>query len=124
MNWRAVGCLVMGMVAFVGVGLLGLSLAFRGSIGCPQRLQWEDRAYLAVGTPAPSPVVIGAASGDPAPLGSTFRGPITRRVYGPPGSTPSARAADRPESIALDCGDGSFQAYQWDGITLSPPPSP
>jgi hypothetical protein len=47
-------------------------------------------------------------------------GPITRRVYGPPGSSPSTEAEDRPDRIALDCADGTFQAYRWDG---SAPPT-
>ena len=121
MNWRAAGCLVVGVGVFVAIGLFGLSLAFRGAEGCPAGLQWADRAYGALGTPAPSPDL---GDGDAVPIGSTFMGPITRGVYGPPGSSPSTDAADRPELIALDCGDGTFQAYAWDGITLTPGPSP
>ena len=117
MNWRAAGCLVVGVVAFVGLGLFGLSLAFRDAAGCPARLQWAERAYLAAGTPAPSPDL---GPGQAAPIGSTFMGPTTRQVFGPPGSSPSTQAEDRPELIALDCADGTFQVYQWDGTTLSP----
>lgn len=120
MNWRALGCGVVGAAVFVGIGLLGLSAAFRGAQGCAPALQWEDRAYQAIGTPAPSPDL---GDGDAVPIGSTFTGPITRAVYGPPGSSPSTDAADRPEAIALDCGDGTFQSYRWDGITLTPPPT-
>jgi len=56
MNWRAIGCLVIGAAVFVGIGLLGMSFAFRAQPGCPDRLQWADRAYEAQGTPAPSPI--------------------------------------------------------------------
>lgn len=121
MNWRAAGCLVVGVAAFVAIGLVGLSLAFRGAQGCPAGLQWQDRAYDAVGTPMPSPDL---GAGDAVGIGSTFMGPTTRRVFGPPGSSPSTDAADRPETIALDCADGSYQAYRWDGRTLSPGESP
>jgi hypothetical protein len=120
MNWRAAGCLVVGVVAFVGLGLLGLSLAFRDAQGCPAGLQWGDRGYGAVGTPAPS---LDLGSGAAVPIGSTFMGPTTRQVFGPPGSSPSTDAADRPDTIALDCADGTYQVYRWDGRTLTPGPS-
>jgi hypothetical protein len=117
-NWRAVGCAVVAVTVFVGIGLLGLSLAFRDAQGCPSRLQWADRAYEASGTPAPSPDV----GGDAVSIGSTFMGPTTREVFGPPGSAPSTDAADRPDVIALDCADGTYQTYRWNGETLSPGP--
>ena len=117
MNLRAVGCLVVGVVAFVGLGLFGLSLAFRDAEGCPPTLQWNERTYVADGTPAPSPAL---GPGQASYIGSTFMGPITRRVYGPPGSSPSTEAADRPDRIALDCADGTFQAYRWDGSVPAP----
>jgi hypothetical protein len=107
----------VGVAAFVGLGLYGLSLAFRDAEGCPPSVQWNDRSYVAEGTPAPSPAL---GPGTPVYIGSTFMGPITRRVYGPPGSSPSTDAADRPELISLDCADGTFQAYRWDG---SAPPA-
>lgn len=118
MNWRAAGCLLIGMGTFVAIGLLGMSMAFGELDGCPPRVQWSDRAYHPVGSPLASAVVQGAGGGAAVEIGSTFVGLTTRRVYGPPGSSPSTDAADRPERIALECGDGTFQAYRWDGITL------
>jgi hypothetical protein len=117
-NLRAIGCLVVGVVAFVALGLYGLSLAFRDAAGCPPTLQWNERTYVADGAPAPSPAL---GPGEASYIGSTFMGPITRRVYGPPGSSPSTEAEDRPDRIALDCADGTFQTYRWDGS--SPPAS-
>jgi hypothetical protein len=121
MNWRAVGCLVIGVAVFVGIGLLGMSFAFRAQPGCPPGLQWADRIYTAQGTPAPSPAF--ATSGEAVPIGSTFFGLTTRQMYGPPGSSPSAEADDRPETIGLDCADGTYQTYLWDGISHSPVPT-
>lgn len=121
MNWRAAGCLVLGIVVFVGIGLLGISLAFRSEAGCRPRLQWADRTYLPDGTPAPSPAFAGG--GQAVEIGSTFMGLTTRSLYGPPGSSPSTEAADRPESVALDCADGTFQTYRWDGVTRTPLPA-
>ena len=117
MNWRAIGCGGLAIVTFVAVGLFGMSLAFRDTAGCPANLQWDDRAYGAQGTPGPSPAL---GRGDAVAIGSTFMGLTTRRVFGPPGSSPSTRAEDRPQRIALDCGDGSYLVYRWNGVTLSP----
>lgn len=121
MNWRAAGCLVVGAAAFVAVGLIGLSLAFSQAEGCPASLQWADRTYRASGTPMTSPDL---GPGAAVQIGSTFMGPTTRRVFGPPGSSPSTQAEDRPDAIALDCANGTFQGYRWDGLTLPPVPSP
>jgi hypothetical protein len=121
MNWRAIGCGVVAAAVFVALGLYGLSLAFRDAQGCPATLQWGDRGYEAVGSPLPSPDL---GPGDAVQIGSTFMGPTTRQVFGPPGSSPSTDAADRPATIALDCADGSYQVYRWNGETLTPGPSP
>lgn len=121
MNWRALGCAGLGIGTFLAIGLFGMSLAFRPVPGCTDVLEWSDRIYRADGTPAPSPAFdeSGAAVG----IGSTFYGLTTRRVFGPPGSSPSTDADDRPNVVALDCADGTFQTYAWDGITRTPAPS-
>jgi hypothetical protein len=108
-NWRAIGCLTVGALAFIGIGLLGMSLAFSRLEGCPRQVQWGDRAYLPAGTSAPSPDF--DEPGEPVHIGSTFIGLTTRRVFGPPGSAPSTEAEDRPDRIAIDCDDGTFQTY-------------
>lgn len=108
MNWRAIGCGGLAIVVFLGIGLLGMSLAFSRLEGCADRLQWGDRAYLAAGTPAAEPSF---SDGSPVEIGSTFMGLTTRRVWGPPGSTRSELASDRPDRIFLDCGDGTVRAY-------------
>jgi hypothetical protein len=108
-NWRVIGCGTLAIVVFLAIGLFGMSLAFSRLEGCPNRLQWGDRAYLPAGTPGVEPSF---ADGSPVEIGSTFMGLTTRRVWGPPGSTPSKAAADRPGRIFLDCADGSVQAYQ------------
>jgi hypothetical protein len=107
-NWRAIGCGGLAIVVFLGIGLLGMSMAFSRLEGCPDRLQWGDRAYLPTGTPAAEPSFAG---GSPVEIGSTFIGLTTRQVWGPPGSRPSEAAADRPDRIFLDCADGSVQAF-------------
>jgi hypothetical protein len=122
-NWRAIGCIGIGSVIFILVGLVGLNVA-SSRLGCPDRLQWRDLSYTPSGTPAPSPQT--GAAGQAVKLGSTFIGLTTRDIYGPPGSAPSASSGDRPPSIAMDCGDGTFLSYRQAGTvpTISPSPSP
>jgi hypothetical protein len=113
-NWRAVGCGVVGVVTFVAIGLLGMSFAFSDLDGCPSTVQWAERSYLPLGSPAAEPTFDEPGqSGEPVEIGSTFIGLTTRKVYGPPGSAPSTQAEDRPDRIVLECGDGTFQAYRW-----------
>ena len=111
MNRRALGCGIAAAAVFVGIGLLGLWLV-TAPPGCPDRLQWEDRAYAAKGGPAPEPSL---PEGEPVRIGTTFIGMTTRDVYGPPGSEPLASQAVRPEVIVLACGDGTFRAYRSGG---------
>jgi hypothetical protein len=120
-NWRAVGCLGVIFGGFLIIGLLGLAVAFRDQAGCPANLQWADRLYVAQGTAAPSPAF--GIDGAAANIGSTFIGLTTRTMYGPPGSSPSTAAADRPRVVSMDCNNGTFQTYQWDGVTRTPLPS-
>jgi len=109
-NWRALGCGVIAAAIFVGIGLLGMSLAFSRYDGCPALLQWGDRSYEPAGPTRAAPSF--DQTGDPVQLGSTFLGLGTRAVFGPAGSRPAAKGADRPKQIALDCGDGTFQTYR------------
>jgi uncharacterized membrane protein YedE/YeeE len=120
-NWRAAGCLVIGIGVFLAITLFGMSLAFTGARGCPPSLQWGDRGYEPVGPPSGEPAF--DEPGEPVALGSTFIGLTTRAVFGPPGSRPSASAGDRPEQIALDCDDGSFQTYAVARVLPSPSPT-
>ena len=110
MNWRVIGCGSLAALVFVGIGLLGMSMAISRLDGCPVRLQWGDRSYLPDGAPEAAPRF---PDGSPVEIGSTFIGLTTRRVWGPPGSAPSQLAADRPTRIVLDCDNGTFQAYRY-----------
>jgi hypothetical protein len=122
-NGRSIGCITLGAVVFVLIGIAGINVA-SSRIGCPNRLQWGDRFYGPTGTPAPSPQTGGGAA--PVKLGTTFIGLTTRAIYGPPGSLSSASgdAATRPEIIAMECGDGRFQAYRKAAPAPTVTPSP
>ena len=99
MNRRSIGCAVLAVVVFVGLGLLGLSMATTRA-GCPGALQWEARRYDREGTPAPSPFA-GSAE-----IGSTFVGLTTRKAFAAPGGSA------KPVRVALECGDGTYQTYR------------
>ena len=120
MNWRAVGCAVLAAAVFIGLGIWSLQLAM-GRPGCPPTLHWGDRVYAAVSDPTEFPVV---ASGEPVKLGTTLVGALSRDVYGPEGSAPSPDAEDRPDEIALECGNGTFVTYEFTSVVPTAPPSP
>ena len=108
MNWRAAGCLVIGSLVFIGVGLLGLSLATSRN-GCFNELQTDDGAYRASGAVTSAPSLVGG--GAPLEIGTTLVGLSSRRVYGPAGTDVNDVNAPRPTEIAVECGDGTYQAY-------------
>ncbi|HJT64790.1 MAG TPA: hypothetical protein VJ839_08485 [Candidatus Limnocylindria bacterium] len=107
MSWRLLGCGLLGAVVFVALGIWALTLAM-GRIGCPATLNWDDQIYVAVGETTSTPSL---GEGEPVQLGVTFVGVLTREVYGPEGSSPTAEPRDRPEQLALACGDETFQTY-------------
>jgi hypothetical protein len=119
-NWRVLGCGALAAAVFIGLGLWSLQLAL-GRPGCPPTLLWGDRIYSASGEPEESPVV---GSGDPDKLGTILVGPISRVVYGPSGSAPSPNTEDRPDTIALECGDGTFVTYEFTDVVPTARPSP
>ncbi|HET9878296.1 MAG TPA: hypothetical protein VFQ81_03195 [Candidatus Limnocylindria bacterium] len=111
MNWRAIGCLGVGIVAFVGIGLLGLNLA-TSRVGCPERLVWGEEAWEASG-PATAEPEIGTGGEDPVEIGATLIGLTSRRVFAPAGSAPvTGGNDDLPAQLSLECGDGTFQGYR------------
>jgi len=119
-NGRAIGCIALGAIVFVLIGIAGINVA-SSRVGCPDRLQWGDRFYAPTGTPAPSPET--GSAGTPVKLGSTFVGLTTRSIYGPPGSS-SSDSSVRPDQIAMDCGNGMFQSYRNAGPAPTATPSP
>jgi hypothetical protein len=104
MNRRAIGCSVIGVAAFLAVGLFGLSRAVAPT-GCPDRLQYAAEAYFPEGSPVASPKT-GLVQ-----IGSTFIGLTTRAVFAEPGAARASGETDPPDRFVLDCADGTFQAY-------------
>ena len=110
MNWRAIGCGTVAAVAFVVFGLVSIWRA--GDPGeCPTTLPYEPAAYRPAGDPADEPVLEGVDR----PLersGTLSFGLASWDVWVEQGRGPTASGEPLPQRIVLDCGDGTFQAYQ------------
>ncbi|HET8537330.1 MAG TPA: hypothetical protein VFL73_09140 [Solirubrobacteraceae bacterium] len=117
MNWRAAGCLVVGSVLFVAIGLFGLSLA-TSRVGCFDELRTGDGAYRGSGAVVASPALPGG--GQAVKIGSTLVGLASRAVYGPAGTDVNDPSAPRPAEIAVECGDGTYQGYVLEAAAPSP----
>ena len=121
MNWRAIGCGLAAAIVFVGLGLFAMSLAFERSAGCTPLLLWQGIAYRSSGPPTETARLPSGAA--PEVVGIATVGLTTRTVYGPPGTaqspvpapSESATPVEPPAELAVDCADGTFQAYQRDG---------
>ena len=61
--------------------------------------------------PTAEPALEGVA-GPLEPAGSTSFGLARWKVYVEPGFAPAASGELLPQRIVLECGDGTFQAYQ------------
>jgi hypothetical protein len=110
-NWRAIGCGTLAAGVFVAVGLFAI-LRAEPPPGCPTQLTFTDvGAYEPVGSPAAAAVLEGV-SASPVPGFQTRAGLSTYTVWVDPADAPTASSDPLPEQIALECGDGTFQAYR------------
>lgn len=120
MNWRAIGCLGLGIIVFVGIGVLGLTLA-TGRAGCPSQLVWQDGTWEP-DRPATSSPAVGRAGETPVQIGSILVGLASRAVFGPSGTAPGGSTTSAlPDQVAVDCGDGTFQTYRATANRGAPP---
>lgn len=110
MNRRAVGCGTLAAAAFIGVGIFGI-LRASAPAECPDLLPYQPADYEPVGTATSEPALEGVV--EPLePAGSASFGLARWDVYVQPGFAPASSGELLPQRIVLDCGDGSFQAYQ------------
>ena len=110
MNRRAVGCGTLAAAAFVAVGIFGI-LRASAPAECPDLLPYQPANYEPVGAETSEPALDGVA--EPLePAGSTSFGLARWEVYVEPGFEPASSGEPLPQRIVLECGDGSFQAYQ------------
>ena len=110
MNGRVIGCGTLAAVVFVAIGIFGI-LRAGAPAECPDLLPHEPASYEPVGSPTSEPMLEGF--GEPLEAaGSTSFGLARWDVYVEPGFAPAATGEALPQRIVLDCGDGTFQAYQ------------
>jgi hypothetical protein len=109
-NWRAIGCGTLAAAVFVLFGLVSIWRA--GDPGeCPTSLPYEPASYRPAGEPTDEPTLDGVDR----PLersGTLSFGLASWDVWVEPGRAPAATGEPLPQRIVLDCGDGTFQAYQ------------
>ncbi len=110
MNGRAVGCGTLAVVVFVAVGIFGI-LRAGAPAECPNLLPYQPANYEPVGAATAEPALEGVA-GPLEPAGSTSFGLARWEVYVEPGFAPASSGELLPQRIVLECGDGTFQAYQ------------
>jgi len=109
-NLRAIGCGLVAVAAFVGLGIWGLSLATQGATGCAPQVVWDGDSYRAIAGAGPELRLPSGAK--PARIGTATVGMTTRILYGPDGVDP---ATDLLAELAVDCADGTYRAYVLEG---------
>ena len=113
MNWRAVGCGTLAAAVFISLALFAI-LRASAPAECPDGLPYEPASYEPVGDSTDSPTLQGVAE-ELVHSGSASFGLATWPVWVEPGRAPTSSAATLPPRIVLECGDGTFQAYQRTG---------
>jgi len=112
-NWRAVGCGTLAAAVFISLALFAI-LRASAPAECPDGLPYEPASYKPVGDPTDAPTLQGVAV-ELVHSGSASFGLATWPVWVEPGRAPTSSAATLPPRIVLECGDGTFQAYQRTG---------
>ena len=110
MNWRVFGCGTLAAAVFIVVGLLSVWRA-DAPAECPDRLPYEPAAYEQIGPATEEPILPGI-SGRLERTGTVSFGLARWDVWVEPGQGPVASGESLPERIVLDCGDGTFHAYE------------
>ncbi|CAN5257867.1 hypothetical protein BH23CHL9_BH23CHL9_14020 [soil metagenome] len=110
MNWRVLGCGTPAAAVFVGVALWSV-LRADAPAECPAQLPYEPAAYRQVGSATEEPILPGVADRLER-TGTVSFGLARWDVWVEPGRGPVASGESLPERIVLDCGDGTFHAYE------------
>ena len=113
MNWRAVGCGTLAVAVFTSVALFAI-LRASAPAECPDGLPYQPTSYAPVGEPTATPMLDGVDE-ELVNSGSASFGLASWPVWVEPERVPTGSAATLPPRIVLECGDGTFQAYQRTG---------
>jgi hypothetical protein len=109
-NWRAIGCGGLAVAVFVIVAAFAVIRA-GAPAECPTSLPYEPAPYRPVGETTAEPALDGIDEPLQEAGGLTF-GLATWRVWIEPDRAPLPSGEPLPQRIVLECGDGTFQAYQ------------
>jgi len=110
-NWRAIGCGGLAAAVFIIVAAFAV-LRAGAPAECPATLPYEPASYRPVGEPADAPRLDGIDEPLERTEGAITFGLASWRVWVEPGRAPSASGEPLPQRIVLECGDGTYQAYQ------------
>jgi len=112
-NRRAIGCGTLAAAVFISLALFAI-LRAGAPAECPDGLPYQPSSYEPVGEPADTPTLEGV---DEALVhsGSASFGLASWAVWVEPQRVPTGSGATLPPRIVLECGDGTFQAYQRTG---------
>ena len=111
MNWRAIGCAGLAAAVFVIVAAFAVFRA--GSPAeCPGTLPYEPAPYQPAGGVTAEPQLDGIDEPLERTEGAITFGLASWRVWVEPERAPIPSGEPLPQRIVLECGDGTFQAYQ------------
>lgn len=113
MNWRAIGCGTLAVAAFVSLAAFAI-LRAAAPAECPDGLPYQPASYVPVGDPTDTPTLEGVDE-KLVNSGRASFGLASWPVWVEQARVPAGSAAILPPRIVLECGDGTFQAYQRTG---------
>jgi hypothetical protein len=109
-SWRLIGCGGLAVAAFVIVAAFAVSRA-GAPAECPTSLPYDPAPYRPAGNETTEPRLEGIEEALERTEGAITFGLASWRVWVEPGRAPSGEEP-LPQRIVLECGDGTFQAYQ------------
>lgn len=110
MSWRALGCGGLAAAVFVLVAVIAI---LRADVPpeCPASLPYSPAPYRPIADPAAEPRLPGSEA--PLELSGSFGFGFARwDLWLEPGGAPSTDDDLLPPRIVLDCGDGTYRAYE------------
>jgi hypothetical protein len=110
MNLRILGCGSLAAGVFILVAVFAI-LRAGAPAECPGTLPYEPASYHPVGTPTAEPHLDGIDE-QLAAAGNASFGLAIWPVWLEPARAPLPSGEPLPQRIVLECGDGTFQAYQ------------
>jgi hypothetical protein len=112
-NRRALGCGTLAAAVFISLALFAI-LRAGAPAECPDGLPYQPASYEPVGDPTGTPTLEGVDA-ELVNSGRASFGLASWPVWVEPERVPTGSATTLPPRIVLECGNGTFQAYQRTG---------